>query len=211
LSRRRKLGFALVVPLGRYHLPLLPLAAVFAAALALAVPPKVIVTGWQAARAARPAGAAALLAACVVAAASAVSNATIDYDVQASESLVAALGETVTLGDLEITARGVSMTASDPALGPAPPGQLWVVVDAVLRNTGGAPIVLLGPAQVTVEDALRNSYTLAPAEEGPLTSDIGAGQAVETPAVFAVPVDAAGLQFVFRAIGVAPEGRWALE
>jgi len=205
------LGFWLLVPESRYHLALLPLAAICAAALLVALAPTASVAGWQATRAARPAAAAALLIACAVAAAGAASNAAIDYEVQAADVFLSALGETVTLGDLEITARAVTDATTDPELGPAPPGSVWLTVDIELRNTGSEAIVLLGPAQASVEDALGDTYPLQePIAGGPLTSDIGAGQTVQAPVVFNVPIDATGLHFVFRAIGVASEGRWVL-
>jgi len=205
------LGFWLLVPESRYHLALLPLAAVCAAALAVALAPKASAAGWQAARAARPVAAVALLAACAVAAAGAASNAALDYNVQAAEKFLSSLGETVTLGDLEITARGSSTASAHPEFGPAPAGQVWVTIDVELRNTGSEAIVLLGPAQASVEDALGNTYQLQTLiDEGPLSEDIAAGATVRAPTVFAVPAGATGLHFVFRAVGVASEGRWLL-
>lgn len=205
------LGFGLLVPESRYHLPLLPLAAVFAAALALAIVPRVTASGSQSLRAARPVAVAALVAAGAVALAAAASNAAIDYDVQDPAPRFASLGETVTLGDLQVTARSVSITATDATAGPAPPGYVWVVVDTSLRNTASEAILLFGPAQVAVEDGSGTSYPLDVPEEGPLTSSIGAGETIEASAVFAVPAGASGLEFVFRAIGVAAEARWPLE
>jgi hypothetical protein len=206
------LGFWLLVPESRYHLALLPLAAVSAAALAVALVPKASAAGWQAARAARPAAAVALIAACAVAAAGAASNAAIDYHVQAAEKFLSSLGETVILGDLEITAHAASRAAVSPEFGAAAPGQVWVSVDVELRNTGSEAIVLLGPAQTAVEDALGNAYQLQPSiDETPLTSDLPARQSVRTPATFAVPANATGLHFIFRAVGVASQGRWLLE
>lgn len=206
------LGFWLVVPESRYHLALLPLAAVGAAGLTVVLTPRAPLAGWQAARSTRAAAAVALLAACAVAAAGATSNATINYQVQEVRVVVSALGDTVTLGDLEITARSVTKMTTHPQLGATAPGYTWVTVDVELRNTGSEAIVLLGPAQAVIEDALRAPYQLRePPEGSPLSNDIGGGQTIQTAPLFVVPTEATGLQFVFRAVGVASVGRWALE
>jgi 4-amino-4-deoxy-L-arabinose transferase-like glycosyltransferase len=206
------LGFWLLVPESRYHLALLPIAAVCAAALAATLASRASLAGWQAWRSARPIAAVALIAALGVAAAGAATNATIDHDVQEANVFLSALGETVTLGDLEITAHAVTKEPTHAEFGDPPTGQAWVIVDLELRNTGSDAILLLGPAQAVVEDGLRNTYQLQePAGGGPLSSEIAANQTVRTPVVFDVPDDATGLQFVFRAVGIASVGRWELE
>ena len=205
------LGYAPLVPEGRYHLPLLPLAGILAAALVLSLVPRVTIPGWPNVRAARSFAVAALGVAGIVAVAAAASNATVDYEVQNATPLVSSLGETVTLGDLEVVARSVSIAANDPSARPAPPGYVWLTVDLVVHNAGSYAISLLGPAQAAVKDAAGHAYQLDGVNLGPLDSDIGAGQTIEAPAVFAVPANASGLMFVFRAIGVAFEARWTLQ
>jgi 4-amino-4-deoxy-L-arabinose transferase-like glycosyltransferase len=206
------LGFALFLPESRYHLPLLPIAGLFAAVAAVSLLP-------GAARAVPPpTRAVSRLAAPALAAAVALAVLTPVFDygeqtLRAGEqpARILALGEPIRMGDLVVTAREFR-SGPDVAAAAAPPGYTWLAVDVSIRNAGAEAILLLGPAQAGVVDANETVYTLESGLSGAFFENaIAPEQSVDGPAVFAVPEGAGGFLFVFRAAGVGGEALWALE
>lgn len=210
------LGFALFVPSTRYHLALLPVLTTFAALPAVRLLPGAApVRGVT--RRLEPFLAGGTLA---VGAAIAAVTIGLGYDgwtdsegTQRVEAGTARLGETLTLGELEVTAQSFVLDPGESVARAPPSGHVWLVVDAAVTNTGDGDLLVSAFLQTAVQDAAGNGY--APAREPPvaqpLDGTVQPGETLQGTAIYAVPTDADGLQFMFRAVGVVGEGRWALE
>jgi hypothetical protein len=203
------LGMALIVPEPRYHVALLPVLAVLAAVAIDRAPGVLDARGPPLLR---------LLPAAALATGVVLLGTTIgltrgdEVDIPFLEPLAfdAPVGETVTLGALEVTVREFAM--DPPGSWEVPPGHVSVAVDAVVRNAGLADVVLF-EAQATVEDSAGTSYSLIGRleQDRPLTGDLPPGGVLESVLVYAVPADATGLAFVYTPLGVGVRGRWPLE
>jgi len=212
------LGFALLTPESRYHLPLMPLMAILAAALPAAAGRAVVdraafARHWHLrplATVATTVTAGALVAALTLG----LGLRGIVGEWKAPEIAVrsASLGQPLTMDDLEITVRGFELV---PALGdtPAPPGRAWLLVEASVRNLGIAEILLFGSIQAAVEDGADNSYVqqIDASPALPLDGTLLPGETLAATAAYDVPAGASGLQFVFKSVGTPEEGRWPLQ
>lgn len=212
------LGFALLTPESRYHLPLMPLMAILAAALPAAAGRAVVDRAaigrhWRL----RPLAtvATAVTAGALVAALTlglGLRGIVGEWKAPEIAARSASLGRSLTFGDLDITVRSFELV---PALGdtPAPPGRAWLLVEAGARNLGVAEIFLFGSIQAVVEDGAGNSYAqnvdASPAL--PLDGALPPGETLAATAAYDVPADASGLQFVFKSVGTPEEGRWPLQ
>jgi len=211
-------GFALLTPEPRYHLPLMPLMAILATALPTAAGRAVVDRAaigrhWRL----RPLATVAttLTAATLVAALTlGLGLRGIVGEWKAPEIAVrsASLGQPLTMGDLAITPHTFELVS---ALGdtPAPPGRAWLLVKASARNLGVAEIFLYGSIQAAVEDGAGNSYVqqLDASPALPLDGDVPPGETLTATAAYDVPTGASGLQFVFKSVGTPEEGRWPLQ
>ena len=209
------LGFAVVIPETRYHIALVPLVATFAGALIVKL---LSVSAAARSRIGRlePFIARTMLSLGATLAALTIGLGYDDWTEEEGPPPVvhdARLGETVRLGELEVTASSFAVDRSEAPTAAAAPGYVWLIVDATVTNRGTQDLLVLGLAQTAVEDEGGNSYPAAPGwpVARPLDGTVQPGETLQGSAVYAVPADAAGLRFVFRGSGGAEEGRWVLE
>lgn len=208
------LGMALIIPEPRYHIALLPLLIVLAAVAIARVPDALYVAGGRA-KHVLPLVPVAALAVGVAMAGTTIAlthGDEVDIPFPAPLAFDVPVGGTITLGALEVTVRDFAIEPAEDAPITVPPGSVALTVDVLVRNAGLADVVVFA-AQATVEDAQGNSYlpigTLDP--ERSLTGDLPPGGALESSTVYAVPVGADGLEFVYTPLGIRLQGRWPLE
>ena len=208
------LGMALIIPEPRYHFALLPLLSILASVVATQSSGVFGESGFLRGRG--PQVATSMLAVGAVIAAVTIG---LGFDdgvprapYQAPVALAARVGETLNLGELEVTVRDFSPQRGEDGMPVPRPGYVWLVVDATVRNVGTAE-ALLFDAQAVVEDADGNLYL--PQAALPVTRSLDGslrpGETLQGSVVYAVPADAPHLEFVFTLLGVAVEGRWVLE
>lgn len=137
-----------------------------------------------------------------------------DAELTAAEcgARVVELGQTLTLGELEVTAHAVLDLESEIAASP-PPGLAWLAVDVSVTNIGEEQVLVSPFLQTALEDGEANRYLSAVDQPGPrpLEGTVAPGETLRGDIVYAVPADAAGLQFIFSAVGELGRGRWLLD
>ncbi len=121
-----------------------------------------------------------------------------------SKASILRIGDAAKLGDTEVTVHG-SRTSSGDESGSPNPGNIWVIVDVTVRNTGTVDSSLSTLLQTSLRDGNGREYTStigprlqAALEEGTIRSNSEVGGEV----AFEIPQNVlSGLQFVFRSIG----------
>jgi hypothetical protein len=122
------------------------------------------------------------------------------------------VGDTAKVGDAEVTVHGFRFDEGNEFFSPDE-GNVWLVVDVTVVNTGGNSYALSSVLQTAARDQEGREHGIAfgPDLQGSLDSQIPPGDKLRGEAAFEVPAGQAGLQFVFKqAIGSA-QARWNLE
>jgi len=121
------------------------------------------------------------------------------------------LGDTAKVGDAEVTANSFRMDAGGEFLKPDP-GNVWIIVDVTVVNTGDDAYSLSSLLQTGARGADGREYDIAfgPDLMGSLDGSIPAGDMLRGEAGFEVPETASGLQFVFKQALGAQQARWNL-
>lgn len=122
------------------------------------------------------------------------------------------VGDTAKVGDAEVTVHGFRLDQGDEFFGPDE-GNVWLVVDVTVINTGGNSYALSSVLQTAARDQEGREHGIAfgPDLQGSLDGQIPPGDRLRGEIAFEVPTSQAGLQFVFKqAIGTA-QARWNLE
>lgn len=128
------------------------------------------------------------------------------------EVLNLSIGDTAKVGDAEVTVHGFrTSTGSDISSPDA--GNMWIIVDATVRNTGDDSYALSSLLQVSARDSEGREYsiTVAPDLAGRLDGAIPPGDMLRGEEAFEVPEGATGLQFVFSQEFGTQQARWNLE
>lgn len=209
------LGFAVFIPETRYHLPLLSLLAMFAAVPVVRLFPAAVASSHSGGSRLQ-----AVLPNAALSAGAAAAIATIAFgfggppeshpvrDFGTVEPRIARLGETLVLGELEVTVGGFSYPDQMVETAPSS-GHVWLVVDTTIRNVStGAKTILL--VQSTVEDRNGDRYVSSTALAQSLHGTIEPNETLRGTSAYEVPADAGPYWSVFMPIGDVA-GRWPLE
>lgn len=124
-----------------------------------------------------------------------------------------AIGDTAKVGDAEVTVHGSRTSTGDEFLAPEA-GNVWVIVDATVKNTGDDAYNLSSVLQTSLRDGAGREYdiTIGPTDlQGQLDGTIPPGDILRGEVAFEVPEDATGLQFVFAQALGEQQARWNLE
>lgn len=123
------------------------------------------------------------------------------------------IGDAAKVGDAEVTVHGFRSSTGGEFLSPDP-GNVWIIVDATVKNTGDDPYNLSSLLQTAVRDGAGREYdvTIGPTDlQGQLDGTIPPGDILRGETAFEVPADAQGLQFVFSQAFGEQQARWNLQ
>lgn len=122
-----------------------------------------------------------------------------------------AIGDTAKVGDAEVTVHGFRFDSGGEFLAPDP-GNIWIVVDATVVNTGDDEYNLSSILNTAVRDADGRLYDIAigPELQGQLDGTIPPGDKLRGEMAYEVPEGALGLQFVFMQVFGSQQARWNL-
>lgn len=122
------------------------------------------------------------------------------------------VGDTAKIGDAEVTVHGFRLGEGDEFFGPDE-GNVWVVVDVTVVNTGDDGYALSSLLQTAARDQESREYGIAfgPDLQGSLDGQIPPGDKLRGEVAFEVPTGQAGLQFVFKQALGSAQARWNLE
>ena len=130
----------------------------------------------------------------------------------AQDDLYLTLGQTANVGDAEVTAHSFRLDTGGEFLAPDP-GNVWIVIDATVVNTGGDEYNLSSLLQMAIRDPEAREHDIAfgPDLSGHLDGTILAGDRLRGEVAFEVPAGMTGLQFVFKQVLGSGQARWNLE
>jgi hypothetical protein len=114
-----------------------------------------------------------------------------------------AIGSTARVGDAEVTVHGARRSSGGEFLSPDA-GNVWVIVDATVRNTGDDAYNISSLLQTALRDStgVEHDITIGADTSGQLDGTIPPGDILRGETAFEVPLTATGLQFVFtQALG----------
>lgn len=130
----------------------------------------------------------------------------------APDVLNLAIGDTAKVGDAEVTVHAFRFDEGGEFFAPDA-GQIWLVVDATVVNTGDDSYSLSSLLQTAARDQEGREYGIAfgPDLQGQLDGTIPPGDRLRGEAAFEVPAGQPGLQFVFKQAFGAAQARWNLK
>jgi hypothetical protein len=122
------------------------------------------------------------------------------------------LGDSAKVGDARVTANSYRLDAGGEYLKPDS-GNMWVIVDVTVVNTGDDEYNISSLLQTAVRDADGYEYDVAfgPDTKGNLDGSIPAGGTLRGEVGFEVPNPSYGLQFVFKQAFGSQQARWNLK
>ena len=129
------------------------------------------------------------------------------------DDLNLALGQTANVGDAEVTAHSFRLDSGGEFFAPDA-GNVWIVVDATIVNTGDNEYNFSSLLQLAVRDTEGREYdvTFGPDIASQLDGTILAGDNLRGETAFEVPEAALpGLKFVFKQVFGSGQARWNLE
>lgn len=118
-------------------------------------------------------------------------------------------GDTAKVGDAEVTVHGARRSTGEEFFSPDA-GNVWIIVDVTVRNSGDDAYNLSSLLQTGVRDPEGREYDIAigPDTQGSLDGTIPAEDLLRGEAAFEVPEAATGLQFVFKQAIGEEQARW---
>ena len=122
------------------------------------------------------------------------------------------LGETAKVGDAEVTAHSFRLDSGGEFFAPDP-GNVWIVVDATIVNTGDDEYNFSSLLQLVLRDTEGREYdvTFGPDIISQLDGTILAADNLRGEVAFEVPeIAIPGLQFVFKQVFGSGQARWNL-
>lgn len=110
---------------------------------------------------------------------------------------VFSMGETVQLGDYQVTVHGARWDDGDEFFGPDE-GEQWLVIDAEIENTGDeSGDVTIIDFELYDEENRSQDQALAADTDGDLSGTLGAGRTMRGEIAFAVPEGQANFEFIY--------------
>lgn len=123
------------------------------------------------------------------------------------------VGDTAKVGDAEVTVNSFRLSSGDGTFGPDP-GNVYVIVDTTVRNTGSDAYNISSILQTAARDGDGREYNVSIAlgatTQGQLDGTIPPGDILRGETAFEVPQSATGLQFVFSQSLGSQQARWNL-
>ena len=129
------------------------------------------------------------------------------------DDLNLALGETAKVGDAEVTAHSFRLDSGSEFFAPDA-GNVWIVIDATIVNTGDDEYNFSSFLQLALRDTEGREYdeTFGPDIISQLDGTILAGDNLRGEVAFEVPEAVMpGLKFVFKQVFGSGQARWNLE
>ena len=123
------------------------------------------------------------------------------------------IGDTARIGDAQVTVHGFRTSTGGEFLSPDA-GNIWVIVDATVLNTGDDAYNISSLLQTALRDSEGREYSVTIAAtdlQGQLDGSIPPGDILRGETAFEAPEAAAGLQFVFSQAFGTQQARWNLE
>ncbi len=128
------------------------------------------------------------------------------------DNLNLTLGQTANVGDAEVTAHSFRLDSGGEFFAPDP-GNVWIVVDATIVNTGDDEYNFSSLLQLVLRDTEGREYdvTFGPDIISQLDGTILAADNLRGEVAFEVPeIAIPGLQFVFKQVFGSGQARWNL-
>ena len=121
------------------------------------------------------------------------------------------IGDTAKIGDAQVTVEGFRRSTGGDFFSPDP-GNVWVIVDATVLNTGDDAYNISSILQTALRDGEGREYslTIGPDLQGQLDGTIPPNDILRGETAFEVPENAVGLQFVFSQSFGSQQARWNL-
>jgi hypothetical protein len=142
-----------------------------------------------------------------------VSQATSGGEPAKPDALNLEVGNTAKVGDAEVTLNSYRLSRGDGTFGPDA-GNIYVIVDVTVRNTGDDPYNLSSLLQTALRDPEGREHNLTIAigadTQGQLDGTIPPGDILRGEEAFEVPEGSTGLQFVFSQALGDQQARWNL-
>ena len=123
------------------------------------------------------------------------------------------IGDTAKIGDAQVTVHGFRRSTGGEFLSPDA-GNIWVIVDATVLNTGDDAYNTSSLLQTALRDSEGREYslTIGPTDlQGQLDGSIPPGDILRGETAFEVSEGTTGLQFVFSQALGSQQARWNLD